>query len=157
MRTRTLRTLVYVGGALGLIASGYAAAEVYVAGLSQACSVNGVVSCNVILDSGKTTTLGIPDYAFGVAGFVAILVLGILAEQRRRDSRWTYLLAGLTTAGVALSLYFLYVEVVEIGGICPVCVAAYLFGGLAWMGAIGLVVKAYRRDRHARDGAVPAG
>ncbi|MCI4372296.1 MAG: vitamin K epoxide reductase family protein [Thermoplasmata archaeon] len=153
MRTRTFRSLVYFGGGFGLIASFYAAAEIVDAELSKACSFNQYFSCATILESGKTTTLGIPDYAWGIVGFVAILVLGVLAEQRRRDARFTYLLLGLTTAGVALSLYLLYIEVVEIGGICPVCVTAYFFGWLAWGGAIGLALRAYRREHRASDGA----
>jgi uncharacterized membrane protein len=153
MRTRNLRSLVYFGGGFGLIAAIYAAAEVYDAALSKACSFNGVVSCSFILESGKTSVLSIPDWAIGVAGFALILTLGVLAERYRRDPRFTYLLAGVTTVGVALSLYFLYVEVFEIGGICPVCVTAYLFGWVAWAGAVGLARKAYRRDHRAPDEA----
>jgi uncharacterized membrane protein len=151
MRTRNLRSLVYFGGGFGLIASTYAAAEVYDTGLSKSCSFNGVVSCNLILESGKTTILSVPDWVFGVVGFVLILTLAILAERYRRDSRFTYLLAAVTTLGVALSLYLLYVEVFEIGGICPVCVSAYILGWVAWGGAIGLAQKAYRRDRRGPE------
>lgn len=147
--------MVYFGGGFGLIASLYAAGEVYDAELSKACSVNGVVSCNLILESGKTTVLGIPDWLVGVVGFIAILVLAALAERYRKDPRWTYLLALLTTVGVAASLYFLYVEVIEIGGICPVCVSAYAFGWLAWAGALGLALRAYRK-RHPTPETTPS-
>jgi uncharacterized membrane protein len=151
MRTRSLRSVVYLGAVFGLIASLYAAAEVADAALAKACSLNGVVSCSTILDSGKTTVLGIPDWSIGVAGFVVILACAVLAERFRKDLRFTYLLALVTTAGVAFSLYFLYVEVFEIGGICPVCVSAYAMGWVAWGGALGLTRKALRRER--RDGA----
>ena len=145
MRTRTLRSVVYLGAVFGLVAALYAAAEVYDATLSKACSFNGVVSCNIILESGKTSVLSVPDWAIGVAGFVLILACAILAERFRADRRFTYLLAAVTTAGVAFSLYFLYVEVFEIGGICPVCVSAYAMGWLAWAGSLGLTRKAIRR------------
>ncbi len=156
MRTRTLRSMVYFGGGFGLIASLYAAGEVYDAELSKACSVNGVVSCNLILESGKTTVLGIPDWSVGVAGFVLILILGVLAERYRKELHWTYLLGLVTTVGVAFSLYFLYVEVFEIGGICPVCVTAYIFGWLACAGALGLVQRAYRKGHPTPDSAPSA-
>jgi uncharacterized membrane protein len=146
MRTRSFRELVYFGAGLGLITSVYAAAEVYDAALSKACSFNGVVSCNIILESGKTSILGIPDWAFGVGGFVLILVVGGWAEYYRRDPRVTYGLLGVTSLGVALAAYLLYVEVFEIGGICPVCVSSYFFGVLAWVGAVGLARRAYRRS-----------
>jgi uncharacterized membrane protein len=155
MRTRTFRTLVYAGGGLGLIAAVFAAAEFFDAQLTRACSVNGFFSCAFVAQSGKTTTLGIEDWIWGVAGFVVILALAVLAERRRRDTRVTYALLGVTTAGVALSLYLLYVELVEIGALCPVCTAAYVLGGVAWVGAIGLAYRGYRRD-HPSAGAFPS-
>ncbi len=151
MRTRTFRTLVYMGGGLGIIASAFAGAEFYDAGLAKACSFNGVVSCSKILDSGLTTTFGIQDWVWGIAGFILILALAVFAEQRRRESWVAYLLLLVTTAGVGLSVYFGYVEVVQIGGVCPVCVTAYLMGVVAWVGAIGLAMKGYRKDHRAPD------
>jgi uncharacterized membrane protein len=151
MRTRSFRALVYVGGGLGLIAATFAAGEFFDAQLTKACSVNGFFSCSLIAQSGKTSTLGIPDWIWGIAGFVVILALAVLAERRRKDSRMAYALLAVTTAGVALSLYLLYVELVEIGGLCPVCVTAYLLGGVAWVGSVGLAVRAYRRDHRAPE------
>jgi uncharacterized membrane protein len=146
MRTRRLRTLVYVGAALGLIAATYAGAEFYDASLTSSCTVNLVISCSKIANSGRTTTFGLQDWVWGVGGFVLLLLLGVLAERRRKDSRVAYTLAAVSTAGVALSLYFLFVEVVQIQGICPVCVSAYVCGWVVCVGALGLARKAYRRD-----------
>lgn len=156
MRARTCRSLLVLGGAFGLIVSVFSALEFYYASLGAICTVNAVVSCDLIAHSGRTTTLGIQDYAWGIAGFVAILVLAALSERRRQDDRITYLLFAVTTAGVVLAAYFLYVEVVEIHGICPVCVTAYLFGVAAWIGALGLARRAYRRGRPAPE-VPPAG
>jgi uncharacterized membrane protein len=154
MRTRTFRSLVYLGGLLGLIVSVFAGLEFYDAQLTGACTVNAVVSCNLILQSGKTTTLGVQDWIWGVAGFVAILVLVVVAERRRKDPLVAYGLLLLTTAGVGLAFYFLYVELVEIHGICPVCVSAYLFGIIAWVGAVGLAMRAHRRGHPTHTGPV---
>jgi uncharacterized membrane protein len=156
MRTRNLRSAVYLGGGLGLLAALFAAAEVYDSALTKICSFGSKVSCGAVATSGKTFTLGVPDWAWGVAGFVVILVLAGLAEQRSKDSRIAYLLLAVTTAGVALAVYLLYVEAVEIGAICPVCVSAYLFGFVAWAGAVGLARKAYRRDHREPEKATPA-
>jgi uncharacterized membrane protein len=149
MRTRDLRSVVYLGGALGLMAALFAAAEFFSPGLTKICSFGQKVSCGAVANSGKTVTLGIPDWIWGIAGFVVILVLAILAERRPRDARVPYVLLLVTTAGVGLAVYLLYVEVVEIGAICPVCVTAYLFGVVAWAGAIGLARKGYLRARRA--------
>src|SRR5580658_2040755 len=131
MRTRTYRSVVYFGAGLGLIAALFAAAEFYDTELTKACTFSAYWSCGRIANSGLTTTLGVQDWIWGVVGFVLILLFAALAERRRRDARMTYLLLLVTTVGVALSLYFLYVEVVQIGGLCPVCVSAYLLGWVA--------------------------
>ncbi|MGP8072069.1 MAG: vitamin K epoxide reductase family protein [Thermoplasmata archaeon] len=156
MRTSTFRSLLALGGGLGLIISIFAALEFYDAELSNLCTLNAFFSCALIAHSGKTTTFGIQDYDWGIAGFIAILVLAVIAERRRKDARLAYLLALLTSAGLALSAYFLYVELVEIRGLCPVCLAAYGCGILAWVGSLGLARKAYRRE-HATPDPAPAG
>ena len=145
MRTRSWRSVVYLSAAFGLITSLFAAAEYFDAALRQICSAGSFFSCSLIDESGKTTTLGVPDYLWGILGFVAILAVAGLAEVHARELRYTYGLVALTTAGVALTAYFLYVELAEIHGLCPVCLTAYGFGWLCWVGSLGLLRKLRRR------------
>ncbi|MGA8664015.1 MAG: vitamin K epoxide reductase family protein [Thermoplasmata archaeon] len=156
MRTSTFRSLVALGGGLGLIISIFAALEFYDAQLSNLCTLNAFFSCALIAHSGKTTTLGIQDYYWGIFGFIAILVLAAWSERRRKDARLAYLLLLLTSAGLGLAAYFLYVELVEINGLCPVCLASYACGIFAWVGSYGIARKAYRRD-HATPSSTPSG
>jgi uncharacterized membrane protein len=155
MRARTCRSLLALGGSLGLVVSIFAALEFYYASLTAVCTVNAFVSCALIAHSGKTTTLGVQDYLWGVGGFVLILLFAGLSERRRQDDRITYFLFALTTAGIALSVYFLYVELVEIRGLCPVCLAAYVCGVAAWVGSFGLAQRAYRRAHPPPELASP--
>ena len=149
MRARTCRSLIALGGALGLVVSIFSALEFYDASLTAVCTVNGFISCSKVANSGLTMTFGVQDYLWGMLGFVVILVLAALSERRRQDNRITYLLLLITSAGVAFSVYFLYVELVQIGALCLVCLSAYLCGVAAWIGAIGLSQRAYRRSRPA--------
>ncbi|MFZ1023263.1 MAG: vitamin K epoxide reductase family protein [Thermoplasmata archaeon] len=142
MQTRTLWSIVYFAAGLGLIISLFAAAEFFDAALRQVCSFNSFFSCQLIDQSGRTNTLGIPDYAWGVGGFVAILVIAGVSEARSQHRGWTYTLLAVTTAGVALSAYLLYVELALIGALCLVCAAAYVMGGVSWIGAIALARRA---------------
>jgi uncharacterized membrane protein len=154
MRNRSLRSLVYFAGALGLITSLFAAAEFFDAALRNVCSVNGFFSCALIDDSGLTTTLGVPDYLWGIGGFVLILLAAALAEQRPKDLVRSYFLLGVTTVGVVLAVWLLYVELVVIGGLCPVCATAYFMGGVAWAGSLDLTLRLRRRlARDAREKA----
>ncbi len=151
MRIRSVRSLIYLAGGLGLIVAIFAAAEFFDAALAAVCSPSTLISCEVVDKSGLTTTLGVQDWIWGIAGFVAILVLAALAEQHRRDLRYAYALLGLTTAGVGLSIYLLSIEVFRIGALCPVCFTAYVFGGVAWAGAIVLVRKMSAAVRGPKD------
>ncbi len=151
MRTRNLRSLIYLAGGIGLVVSFFAAAEFFDASLRAICSVNSFFSCALVDESSKTTTLGIQDYVWGIGGFLVILVVAGIAEKRPREVAWAYALLFLTTLGVVVSLYFLYVELAEIHALCPVCVAAYLFGGIVWIGAIFLALKTRARGGEDED------
>ncbi|MGA9839803.1 MAG: vitamin K epoxide reductase family protein [Thermoplasmata archaeon] len=138
MRTSTARNIVYLAAGIGLIVALFATAEFLDPGLSAVCSITSYYSCGKVAASGLTTTLGIPDWVWGVAGFVLILVVAALAEQRPDDRRRAYSLLGVTSVGVALALYLLYVELHLIHALCPVCASAYVLGGIAWLGSIEL-------------------
>lgn len=156
MRTSSLRSLVYFAAGVGLIVAIFAALEYYEASLRSLCSIGSFFSCSVVDQSGKTTTLGVPDYAWGLAGFVLLLVLAGIAEARAQNPRWTYALFGVATIGVALSLYFLYVQLALIGAFCVVCATAYVFGAISWAGTIGLARRARPGRTDAESESPPA-
>jgi len=155
METRTLRSVVYLGAGLGIIASIFSGLETYYASLRAVCSINSFLSCGKVDSSGLTSTLGIPDYLWGIGGFILIFVIAAIAEARPRDRRPEYLLLLVTSAGIALAAYFLYVELALIGAFCIVCGTSYVMGLVAWGGAIGLVRRPPeerpRPPKRARD------
>jgi uncharacterized membrane protein len=153
MKTRTLRSAIYLSAGLGLVVSLFAAAEFFDASLRGICSVNSFFSCALVDESGKTTTLGIQDYLWGIGGFVAIFIVAGLAESRPRDRRWLAALVALTTLGVGFSIYFLEVELVQIRALCIVCATAYGFGALAWAFSLALALRARRRVGAGADTA----
>lgn len=139
MRIRSVRSLIYLAAGIGLIVSVFAALELYEASLRNLCTVTSFVSCSTVDVSGKTTTLGLPDWLWGVGGFFLILLVAGLAERSPSDRRYPLALLFVTAVGVGMSLYFLYVQLVEIGALCIVCATADAFGWLAFAGAIALV------------------
>jgi uncharacterized membrane protein len=156
VRTSSLRSVVFLSGAIGLLVSIFAAAEFYTASLRSACTINQFFSCATVDRSGLTSTLGVPDYLWGTLGFVALLVVAGIAEKRPTDVRPAYLLTLLATGAVGLSAYFLYVQLAEIHALCVVCATAETFGAILWVGSIAL---ARRTARGAARGATtrPAG
>jgi len=151
MRTRDIRSVIFLAGGLGLIVSVYAYIETVQASLQKYCTVNAYVSCGAVASSGKTTVLGVPDGLIGVGGFVLILVLAAIAERRRRELLWPNLLLLVTTLGVGFSLYFLTVEVAEIHALCPVCLSAWVLGWVAWGATVALVRKVRAKARARAD------
>lgn len=151
MDSRRVRSLILFAGVLGLVVSIFAAFEFYEASLRAVCSVSSFFSCATVDQSGKTSTLGIPDYLWGIGGFVVILGAASLADRRPNETAPAYFLLLVTTLGVATAVYFLYVELAEIHAVCLVCTAAYAFGGLAWAGAVGLVLRLRAVNRAGAD------
>jgi uncharacterized membrane protein len=147
MRTRTIRSVIYLAGGLGLIVAIFTYLETVEASLQSLCTYSAYVSCGAVANSGRTTTFGIDDSFIGIGGFVLILLLAGIAESRRKELLWPYLLLLLTTAGVAFSLYFAYEELFVIHALCPVCLAAWALGFVAWGGSIALVRKVRAKAR----------
>ncbi len=156
MRTRALRNLIFLAAGIGLIVAIFAALEYYEASLRSLCTINSFFSCSTVDTSNHTTTLGLPDYLWGIGGFVLILIVAGISESRPKDRRWAYALLGLTTVGVGLTLYFLYVQLALIGAFCVVCATSYAFGWLAWAGSLALVRRVVHRTSPGPPGA-PAG
>ena len=145
MKTSNLRGAIYLAGGIGLLVAIFAAAEFYTASLRSVCSINQFFSCATVDQSGKTTTFGIQDYLWGVGGFVVLLIVAGLAERRPRDVRLAYALLFFATGAVALSGYFIYVQLAEIHALCVVCATAEAFGVIVWVGSIALAVRTARK------------
>ena len=145
MKTSTVRSTIYLAAGLGLLVALFAAAEFYTASLRNVCSINQFFSCATVDRSGRTSTLGIPDYAWGIGGYLALLVVAGLAERSRRDVRPAYALVALATGAVALSGYFVYVQLAEIHALCVVCATAESLGAVVWAASISLAVRTRRK------------
>lgn len=146
MRSRTLRSVVGLAAGLGLLVALFAAAEYFTASLRSACTINQFFSCGTVDRSGLTSTLGVPDYAWGIGGFVALLIVAAVAEKRATDPRPTYALLALSTVGVLLSADFLYTQLARIHALCLVCASAETLGAIVWLSAIALSIRAHRGE-----------
>jgi len=152
VKTSSLRGGIYLSGLIGLLVSVFAAAEFYTASLRSVCSINQFFSCATVDQSGKTTTFGVQDYLWGVGGFVVLLLVAGIAESRPRDVLPAYLLVAFSTGAVALSGYFIYVQLAEIHALCVVCATAELLGGIVWVASIALAGRTAQRARNDRAG-----
>jgi uncharacterized membrane protein len=141
MRAETLHAIVLLAAVGGLALSVFAAYETTHPAAEAVCNINSYFSCAAVDQSAHSSTFGIPDYAFGIGGFIALLAVDI-PLYRSWERSWLLGLATLSVAGVVVSVYFAYVEVAIIQAFCPVCLSAYLANAIVLAGALALWWKA---------------
>lgn len=137
MRSETLHAILPLVLVAGLAFSIYAAAETVDPALQGSCSVNSYISCHKVDVSGHTTTLGIPDYALGIAGYVLMFALDVQVYRQGRG-RWLDALTLVSGLGVVLSVYFASIELFVIQGFCLICFSAYVCNVGAFVVALAL-------------------
>jgi uncharacterized membrane protein len=137
VRADTLHALVFVLLLAGLGLSIYAWYESTHPAAQGSCSLSAFVSCAKVDQSGHTTTLGIPDYAFGVGGFALMLALDI-PLYRTYLRRWLIALLGVSALGALLSVYLAGVELLVIQALCLVCTGTYLLNAAALVALLAL-------------------
>lgn len=88
------------------------------------CDVHDRISCTKVSASDYGLILGIPVAYLGLFFFIAMLALGWLTFYM--GIPMTYL-KGWSLLGVLFTFYLLYIEIVKIKAICPLCLITYVF------------------------------
>jgi uncharacterized membrane protein len=88
---------------------------------TMACGVAN--ECERVQASRYSVFLGLPVAAYGLGGYLVLLILALYGLQGARVARPTITrwLAGLSALGVVFSLYLLYLELFVIHAICRWC------------------------------------
>ncbi|MGI0131505.1 MAG: vitamin K epoxide reductase family protein [Thermoplasmata archaeon] len=137
MKAENLHALIPVALGAGLLLSIYAAYETVNPAAQSSCSFTAFFSCGKVVESGRTTTLGIADYWYGIGGFLAMIAVDV-PLYRTWDRSWLKAFLALSTLGLILSVYLFALETFEIGAICPVCLGTYIANGIALAAAVVL-------------------
>ncbi len=111
MRDRNLRIASYLIAAIGLGCAVYLTYTKIASG--GQCLVSG---CSVVQQSRWSEMAGIPVTAFGVAGYLAALVLLALRGETAR-----LLLVVVTGIGFLFSMYLMYRAYITLDVFCPFC------------------------------------
>jgi len=95
----------------------------------------GTGSCESVQASRYAELFGIPVALYGVAGYGALMALGLASLQPRVavDRRVAVLLATLATVGFAFSLYLTAIELFVLHEICRWCVASAVIATAIWV------------------------
>jgi uncharacterized membrane protein len=91
------------------------------------CNVSAFVQCGVNLNSWQGSVFGFPNPIIGVAGWVAVLVMGVAVVAGVRFPRWFWGLFGL---GILFSFVFIAWLIgqsfFDLHTLCPWCGVTYL-------------------------------
>lgn len=91
------------------------------------CSINPVLSCGSVMNTPQASAFGFPNPILGVAGFTALLTLGVLLVARGSLPRWFWwgIQAG-TTFGVVFVHWLIFASLYRIGALCPYCMVVWV-------------------------------
>lgn len=103
--------------------------------------------CAVVQGSRYATFLGVPTAAWGAALYALVAVLALAGLTR---PRWMTAFV-LAVAAVSFSAYLTYLELFDIGAVCPYCVLAALIAA----GVFAIVLWHVPRSRRGRPRVRP--
>lgn len=118
MRHRMAAAVLALGG---LLVSTYLL--LYKLGVIGSMVCGGSGGCERVQASQYSSLLGVPTAAYGVAGYVVLLIVALYGLQASqvaspKATRW---LTALSALGVLFSLYLLYLELFVIHAVCRWC------------------------------------
>ena len=98
----------------------------------------GTGACDTVQSSPQAVQLGIPVAFYGVVGYLALLIVALIAlrPSALTDRKWTLLLVGLSTVGVVFTVYLTYLELFVIHAICRWCVGSAVVITAIWIVAL---------------------
>jgi len=100
------------------------------------CGASG--GCETVQTSQWAVFLGFPVAIYGVAGYLVVLVVALLALRPAAlaERKWNVVLTGLATAGLLFTAYLTYLELFVIHAICRWCVGSAIVITLIWIVAL---------------------
>ncbi len=86
------------------------------------CSLNPVLACGTVIHSGQATAFGFPNPFLGLAGYAAVVTIGVAILAGAKFKRWFWLAveAGLLLATIFLA-WLLFQSLYDIHALCPYC------------------------------------
>ncbi len=91
------------------------------------CNYSAQVNCDMVQTSDQSELMGIPITLFGIATYVSMIFLAVLAAavSRQREKALSALFCiGLATC--AYSVYLAYISIVVIKAVCTYCILMYV-------------------------------
>jgi uncharacterized membrane protein len=111
---------------VGLGISAYLTAVHYTSTTLLACSASGLIDCERVVTSARSTMFGVPVAVAGMAWFLVMGTLSVPPAWRSRSPLVVRSRAMVAATGMAFVLYLVYVELFVVGAVCLWCTAAHV-------------------------------
>lgn len=127
----TLPFIYTIGGAIGLIASFILTLDKFKLlenpNYIPDCNINPILSCGSVMKTWEASVLGFPNSFLGMAGFAALLTIGVMMlAGAQKLPRWFWLGLQLgSLLGVALIHWLFFESVYRINALCPYCMVVW--------------------------------
>ena len=92
-----------------------------------ACTIDAVLACGAVMNSDQSEAFGFPNPLLGIAGFSALVAIGVTVLAGATLPRWLWLTvqAGVTFAVVFVHWLF-FQTVYRIEALCPYCMVVWV-------------------------------
>jgi uncharacterized membrane protein len=91
------------------------------------CSIDPIISCGNVIQSKQGTAFGFPNPYLGLAGFAALVTIGLALKAGATFKRWFWLLIeGGMLFAVGFVHWLFFETVYSIGALCIYCIAVWV-------------------------------
>ena len=132
-RPLPLTILLIVGGVLGFIAAfeltldKFQVLENPASSGSLNCDASIVVQCSKNLGSAQGSAFGFPNPVIGLAGYFAVLVVGMTLLAGGRVARWYWLVFNLGLLfAISFVIWLITQSIFFLGTLCPWCMVVWV-------------------------------
>lgn len=95
-------------------------------GQAAGCDFSVLVQCTKNLESAQGSTFGFPNPLIGLAGFTAVIAVGVGVLAGARFARWFWGLFNLGLLGaLAFVVYLISTSIYYLGTLCPWCMVVW--------------------------------
>jgi uncharacterized membrane protein len=91
------------------------------------CDLNPIIACGSVINTDQASALGFPNPFLGLAGFGALLTVGVVLFSGAKLSKrfWQFVLVGLGLATV-FAHWLIFQTIYRIEALCPFCMVIWV-------------------------------
>lgn len=123
--------LLVVLGAIGFLASADLSIEkiqlLKDPSYQPTCNISPILSCGSVMETDQAAAFGFPNMFIGLAGFAAVLTVGMALLAGAKFKRWFWLgLQAGALFGVIFVTWLQYQSIYTVGVLCPYCMVVWV-------------------------------